>query len=433
MLHQRGQSPELVAGVDHDPMRLGTIVDAQREPTLYVFCQSEQFRPRVVRQAQGVLGARKGPQDEVLVFELGDAADVVVHRILDSAGRDSTATETTDKKLLRDVVKLPAAARPAPGSEPPAKKKDQPKASWRATKGGGHKDPGARIPGRSAHVPTEFAPQSRAQIEAQFEREHGADLGDVIVPASSAGDEAAPAPSSDQPQRRGPKGSARGPLPEAQAHAERPAPSDEALPSRPPSPAPLPEKRSYLNTFMWLAVLGAVAGTAYVLMNSGLLSGDRGARRGAPGVEDAQVSADTAPSGSPATAESAASSGEALAKSQPAPEGSSEELVAAVESGELRVLDLLYIAAPHRDEWDYEGAEAYCSDLRVGGLPGFRLPGAEELKSIRRAHMLERGRFWSSDPAGDGFAFVLDTDAGAELVRARKKFRGAQPVCVRSL
>jgi hypothetical protein len=108
-----------------------------------------------------------------------------------------------------------------------------------------------------------------------------------------------------------------------------------------------------------------------------------------------------------------------------------EALVAAIDAGELRVLDLLYVATAPLARMNYEDSEAHCAELQVGGLSVFRLPSPDEIKTIRRGRMLDRGRFWTNKPAGKGFVYLLDTEDRKSISKGRPQFAGARAVCVR--
>ncbi len=420
-LHSRGVHPELVVGVESDPIELGRIVDAQRERTFYVFCESENFSARDIRRAQGVLGARKGPGDSMHTVHLESAADAIALELMHFRGReDNAAPPVSHRKLMRDVVRLPsgAAVRPA-DSGAPELEGAQP--SWRAPKA--EREPGTRIPGRSVDLPS-----------MHDEGEDAEDDRGVLIPASDDdADEDFDIPTDDDDEL--PPEPAPEPEPEDEA-AGIPEPIARAH-SQPPSPSPAPERRGHIGAIILLLVLAAAAGTAWIILNGedAAQPQSRGLR-GAPTVEGESAAEATASEAEADEAgdEAAAASGRVGdAPGDPAPQGSSQAVIDAIATGELSVLNLLYIAPPARENRDHASAEAHCAELELAGLRGFRLASVEELKQVRHANMLERGAFWTSQVLDEEFAYVIDTERGADPVRVRRRLAGGQPFCVRGI
>jgi hypothetical protein len=95
----------------------------------------------------------------------------------------------------------------------------------------------------------------------------------------------------------------------------------------------------------------------------------------------------------------------------------------------VRALDVLLIATARGKPGNFSAAEAYCGELDVDGVRGWRLPQIGELSSLAQANMIARGMFWSStaaDTFGDGhlawnarrgYALPHSQDAVAVCVR----------------
>jgi hypothetical protein len=104
-------------------------------------------------------------------------------------------------------------------------------------------------------------------------------------------------------------------------------------------------------------------------------------------------------------------------------------VVTALQARKVRALDVLLIATARGKPGNFSAAEAYCGELDVDGVRGWRLPQIGELSSLAQANMIARGMFWSStaaDTFGDGhlawnarrgYALPHSQDAVAVCVR----------------
>lgn len=145
-------------------------------------------------------------------------------------------------------------------------------------------------------------------------------------------------------------------------------------------------------------VLGAVAllllGVVIVLA---LSSGDDASEVASNDSADAP-----APTPDPTPSDAA----EADAKAdEPPPGPRSYRVVDALAARKIRALDVLLMAVDRPKPADYATAEAYCRELDIDGLRGWRLPHIGELSSLAQASMIPRGMYWSStaaDTFGDG-------------------------------
>lgn len=209
-----------------------------------------------------------------------------------------------------------------------------------------------------------------------------------------------------------------------------------------PSPAPVPEGRRWMSSLVLMVVLLAAGATAWLVTRERSESKHSQAERGSPVVvtgaelRDPDSLHDNGASQAGAQdgqdTPSAHEAGEPEPRVQDTPGEETELPREAIEAGELRILDLMYVAPAPRTEFNYEGAEAHCAGLSIGGLVGFRLPGPKELKNIRRSHMLERGKYWTNKPAGEGFGYIMNTDKSPSIGPARKRFGGVRANCIRA-
>lgn len=286
VLVERGYAPELVAGLDHEPMSLGDVMDLQSGPTLYVMCQSEAFNQRTIRRAEGMFGARKGPGDRILTLPTrGVAPGRLVKKIVDELGRPQEQAGATGEggNHLREVVNVkalegePKAAPPEPA---------QPRfAAPRAA---------AEVPKREAPAPTPAAPPQEGPTAAELGRPE--ELGSDVVSGEIHVGEVAPPGRTKSPRAR---------LLDLDAEADAAAAASHNTDGRgevtaaPPSPSeirhitgghsslnqsPAPGKRSIWGIAMWASVLVAAALTAWVVTRTsddplGVFDS-----RGAPGV-----------------------------------------------------------------------------------------------------------------------------------------------------
>jgi hypothetical protein len=433
-LHDRRCTPELLSGIDADPTLFGSFIDANDTATLYVLCESERFTRRAVLQAEGMFGARRGPGDSIsrVLLDAHTADQVAARVVAELAGGTAPAKAAPKHGLRKEILGQPS-GRGAGGSS----------SSASAPRSGGRVSSAARA-GSEANA---AAPRVRGASGTA-----AAAAGDSPPPDSFAPKETPVDPS--VMDRLGPASASGGAEQdddgggvEIDLDSQQGAPlQSEAPVSLMPSAA---EGRSRTSIMVLLVVLLAASATAW------LVTKDRTGREASRGERGAVVASTSTAgtgvegqpggkgedTGEPPSRESGAElpsagtgSGGELEVAPPQVEfnpGEETELLRrAIEAGQLRILDLQYVHPAPRQNFDYEQAQAYCEALEIGGLSGFRLPGPKELKRIRRSHMLERGRFWTNKPAGEGFAYVLDTDKNPAVARARTRF-GIRANCVR--
>lgn len=437
-LHERGCTPELLPGIDVDPMRLGLFMDSHNDGTLYVLCESERFRRRSILQAEGMFGARCGPGDKI------------ARVVLESASADQIAV-----RVLGEL-----AGSVPPDTPPPGENKD---ALMREVLGqnsgaGWAKKSGAHVPTRNASVHRAAATSRAHQAASGGARAADTDAARPRVRGSSgtraqAGQKA---PDSFAPKETPADLSMldgyEGPGPaddeefELDVDSRRADPQESQAPiSILPSPAPVPEGRRWMSSLVLMVVLLAAGATAWLVTRERSESKHFQAERGSPTVATGAELRDPDSPDKKGASEAGAQDGQdtpsahEAGEPEPPPEprvqdnpGEETELLReAIEAGELRILDLMYVALAPRTEFNYEGAEAHCAGLSIGGLVGFRLPGPKELKSIRRSHMLERGKYWTNKPAGEGFGYIMNTDKSPSIAPARKRFGGVRANCIR--
>jgi hypothetical protein len=103
-------------------------------------------------------------------------------------------------------------------------------------------------------------------------------------------------------------------------------------------------------------------------------------------------------------------------------------VTAAIEAGELHVLDLMLVA-PALAATKFDVAVSLCRTRDIRGIDGFRLPTIKELQRLRKARMIRPSHvYWSGDPSKSGERAVLEDGA----VRRVEPSGLAKVVCVRS-
>jgi hypothetical protein len=105
-----------------------------------------------------------------------------------------------------------------------------------------------------------------------------------------------------------------------------------------------------------------------------------------------------------------------------------EVLAAAIEAGDIRVLDLMLVA-PVLAATNFDVAVSLCRTRDVRGITGFRLPTIKELQRLRKARMIRGSHtYWSGDPAKSGERAVLEDG----VTRRVESTTQAKVVCVRN-
>jgi len=107
-------------------------------------------------------------------------------------------------------------------------------------------------------------------------------------------------------------------------------------------------------------------------------------------------------------------------------------VLAALESRNVRALDIFLVSADPTKSLPYASAETYCNTLELEGLSSWRLPTIGELNSVNEARLFKSGLFWSST-LGDAFGderLVFNVKKNS-IGSVAARWDGAQAVCVR--
>ena len=82
-----------------------------------------------------------------------------------------------------------------------------------------------------------------------------------------------------------------------------------------------------------------------------------------------------------------------------------EELLrSALKKRKIRFLDNLAVAKGKKRNFGYKKANEHCAKKETAGITGWRLPTIGELRSLRQAHMVTNGIYWSTTPADSKLA-----------------------------
>jgi hypothetical protein len=107
-------------------------------------------------------------------------------------------------------------------------------------------------------------------------------------------------------------------------------------------------------------------------------------------------------------------------------------LDAALASGRIRELDLLFVTQPYATSATWRASATRCRARTVNGVRGWRLPKVDELRKLARHQMLPDGVFWTSArvptaavPSNQAF------DSTVPRVVPLAKEERAETVCVR--
>jgi hypothetical protein len=107
-------------------------------------------------------------------------------------------------------------------------------------------------------------------------------------------------------------------------------------------------------------------------------------------------------------------------------------VLAALESRNVRALDIFLVSADPTKSLPFASAETYCNTLELEGLSSWRLPTIGELNSLNEARLFKSGLFWSST-MGDAFGderLVFNIKKNS-IGSVAARWDGAQAVCVR--
>lgn len=122
--------------------------------------------------------------------------------------------------------------------------------------------------------------------------------------------------------------------------------------------------------------------------------------------------------------------------------GEDPAIAAALRAQSIRALDILLIApearVQKRKNWKiarlrHAEAAAYCEDLVVAGVDGWRLPTIGELASLTTANILAKQTTYWSDTKGDtyGNTRVIWAVQSKRMLSVGANNRGARTICVR--
>lgn len=441
---EEGYRVRLIEGVEEDPYLLGSSLDRQLGACVIIACLSDALGPAQFRRIEGVYSARKGPDhylDTIFVepdetLAMAESVRSVVakasSRLLDtkpkSKPRPKPRSASSSSNHLRDVVGVTNLS--AVGTDAPRK-------------GLASLEPSDSALGLGTPAPISLSEESSAGSTAR-----------EVVGSSKAGESGSSTPAGDF----------------------SPASSMSAASSQVLFAEETRKNPAWVAPVLFLIFL-AVAGTVVLLLllqqqqtpewlvhrgapqlGAELISEDASPEPDAKNAEDAKSSsgeADTAaPPSEPAdptsegSAEPGSEGGEAEtggAASEdsvgepPSPASAQDEealIVEAIETGEMRAVDLILIAktselSPWRDAADR------CRTKSVNGVRGWRLPTLDELKTIRKARMVERNyRYWSSTLAtkvgtGHSHVYVLDLSPGT-IEPLSKEAADVRVLCVRA-
>jgi len=123
------------------------------------------------------------------------------------------------------------------------------------------------------------------------------------------------------------------------------------------------------------------------------------------------------------------------------PEDDDARVHAALMKRKIRALDILLISPEATrkvrkrarvSHMDWAGARAYCEDLDIGGVRGWRLPTAGEFRTLSTSNMLQRRSYWSATEA-DAFGSdrVVWNNLKKAMAPAPGEWKGGRVLCVR--
>jgi hypothetical protein len=114
---------------------------------------------------------------------------------------------------------------------------------------------------------------------------------------------------------------------------------------------------------------------------------------------------------------------------------------AALRNQSIRAIDILLVSPPATRKrrrrtsvakLNYEKARAYCRDLDVDGVVGWRLPAIGEAQWLSRSNLIRNGIYWTATKA-DAFGDERVTwNPRAKRMKATgQRWRGGRAICVR--
>ncbi|MBL4684259.1 MAG: hypothetical protein JKY37_06700, partial [Nannocystaceae bacterium] len=107
-LHRKGHAPEVLMGVEAEPATLTAAVDRIRGPALFVLCESEDLDRTQVRRLSGLFSARRGPEHQLLIVQLGPGGGLTmlpkIEAALDAVAGAGPVAGDDDGYHMRDVI-----------------------------------------------------------------------------------------------------------------------------------------------------------------------------------------------------------------------------------------------------------------------------------------------------------------------------------------
>jgi len=97
----------------------------------------------------------------------------------------------------------------------------------------------------------------------------------------------------------------------------------------------------------------------------------------------------------------------------------------------VRALDDLTFAAKLSKPMRFADAEAYCTELDIGGLTDWRLPSTKELRRLEKADLIRNTRYWTGQPRKKKQMLFNARNRRAQPVS--KRYRGGRALCIRDV
>lgn len=107
-----------------------------------------------------------------------------------------------------------------------------------------------------------------------------------------------------------------------------------------------------------------------------------------------------------------------------------DPLDAALASGRIRELDLLYVTPRYATPSTWRAAATRCKSRTVNGVRGWRLPHVDELRKLWRHRVLLAGVYWSSERAAGAASGNRVFDSSQSSVSTLAKDEHAETICV---
>ena len=443
---EEGYRVRLIEGVEEDPYLLGSSLDRQLGACVIIACLSDALGPAQFRRIEGVYNARKGP-DHYL-----DTIFVEPDETLAMAESVRGVVAKANAKLI-DKPKPKPKPRPSSASSSASHLRDVVGVTNLSAVGTDARRAGPAIvdPSESSLGLGKPAPITASEDAAPASSAASTTSG--AASASTAGESVSSTPAGEF-----------SPASSMSAASSQLLYADER------------KNPAWVAPVLFLIFL-AVAGTVVLLLLQQQETTEWLVRRGAPQLgaesinEEAEAEAkadakkadaakagadeaDTAKAAPEPVDSTGAEAGEpeqdsgepeeggtAAEESSGEPDSASDDeveealIIEAIENGEMRAVDLILIAktselTPWRD------AANRCRSKSVNGVRGWRLPTLNELKTIRKARMVERNyRYWSSTLAtkvgtGHSHVYVLDLSKGT-IDPLSKEAADVRVLCVR--